>query len=81
MYTCLQQEIEITLIFSMMIDIFVKFYREHLFISIALLLVLIYLLIRKPKTFFLILFIALLFTGVLYLWMYLCTEQNNIIWK
>ena len=81
MYTCLQQEIEITLIFSMMIDIFVKFYREHFFISIALLLILIYLLIRKPRTFFLILFIALLFIGVLSLWMYLCAEQNNILWR
>ena len=69
------------MIFSMIVDIFVKFYREHFFISLALLLILIYLLIRKPKTFFLILFIGALFMGVLYLWMYLCTEQNSIIWK
>ena len=69
------------MIFSMMIDIFVKFYREHFFISIALLLILTYLLIRKPKTFFLILFVAVLFMGVFYLWMYLSAEHNNILWK
>lgn len=67
--------------FSMMFGIFVDFYREHLLISLALLLILVYLLIRKPKTFLLLLGITALFMGVIYFWMFLSTEKNNPIWK
>ena len=67
--------------FSMMFDIFVNFYREHFFISLALLLILAYLLIRKPKTFLLVLSIAALFMGVLYFWMFLAAGETNLIWK
>ncbi len=67
--------------FSMMFGIFADFYREHLFISLALLLILVYLLIRKPKTFLLLLGIAALFMGVIYFWMFLSAEKNNLIWK
>ncbi len=38
-----------------------------MYIAIALALILIFLLIRKPKVFFLILFISLLLIGILYL--------------
>ena len=65
----------------MLFDIFVKFYREHFLISLALFLILIYILIRKPKTFLLILFFAALFIGGLYLCIYLSAERNNLIWK
>lgn len=67
--------------FSMMLDIFAKFYREHFFISVAVLLILIYLFVRKSKTFFLVLFISALLIVVLSLWMYLFAEQNSILWK
>lgn len=67
--------------FSMMFGIFVNFYREHLFISLALLLIPVYLLIRKPKTFLLVLGTGVLFMGILYLWMFLSTEKTNLIWK
>jgi hypothetical protein len=67
--------------FSIMFDIFVNFYREHPLISLALLLILVYLLVRKPKTFLLIVSIAAVFTGVLYFWMFLSAEKNNLIWK
>ena len=67
--------------FSIMFGIFVNFYREHVFIFLALLLILVYLLIRKPKTFLLVLGTGVLFMGILYLWMFLSTEKTNLIWK
>jgi len=67
--------------FSMMFDIFLNFYREHPLISLALSLILLYLLVRKPKTFLLVLGIAALFMGVLYFWMFLAAEKANLIWK
>jgi hypothetical protein len=43
------------------------FFQANLLVTIAIAIILIFLLWRKPKLFFLILFIALLLSGVLYL--------------
>lgn len=47
--------------------IFITYFQGHMYIAIALIIVSGLLLLRKPKIFFTILFIALLLTGVLYL--------------
>ncbi len=47
--------------------VFIFYIQEHMYIAIALMMILVLLLIRKPKIFFLIVFISLLLTGVLYL--------------
>jgi hypothetical protein len=81
MICCLERGDGDYMAFSIMFDSFVNFYREHPPISLALLLILVYLLVRKPKTFLLIVSIAAVFTGVLYFWMFLSAEKNNLIWK
>lgn len=65
----------------MILRIFVNFYKEHFFISLAFLLILVYLLVRKPKTFLLVLGTCVLFLGLLYFWIFLSAEKNNFIWK
>jgi hypothetical protein len=47
--------------------IFITYIQGHMYIAIALIIVSILLLLRKPRIFFTILFIALFLTGVLYL--------------
>jgi len=47
--------------------IFVTYIQGHMYIAVALVMILGLLLFRKPKIFFTIFFIALLITGVLYL--------------
>lgn len=66
--------------FSMVLDGIVSFFKDHLFISIALAIVLLYLLFQKPKTFLLIVFLVLLFIGILYLTTML-SAGNMMIWK
>jgi hypothetical protein len=53
--------------FPEFINSIISFFHANLIIAIAVAILLIFLLWRKPKLFFLILFIALLLSGVLYL--------------
>jgi hypothetical protein len=66
--------------FSMVLGGIVNLFREHVFITIALAVVLLYLLFQKPKTFLLVAFLVLLFIGILYLTTMLSSE-NRMIWK
>jgi len=66
--------------FSMVLDGIVRFFKDHLFITIALAIVLLYLLFQKPKTFLLIVFLVLLFIGILYLTT-MWSSGNMMIWK
>jgi hypothetical protein len=66
--------------FSMVLDGIIDFFKDHLLITIALALVLLYLLFQKPKMFLLIVFLILLFTGILYLTTVL-SSGNMTIWK
>jgi multisubunit Na+/H+ antiporter MnhC subunit len=47
--------------------IFITYVQDHIYIGVAIIIVLGILLIRKPRVFLLILFISLILTGVLYL--------------
>lgn len=49
------------------INSIISFFQANLIIAIAVAILLIFFILRKPKLFFLILFIALLLYGVLYL--------------
>ncbi len=53
--------------FSMVLEGIIDFFKDHLLITLALASVLLYLLFQKPKTFLLIVFLVLLFIGILYL--------------
>ena len=66
--------------FSIVLRGIADFFMYHLFITIALAIVLLYLLLEKPKTFILILFLVLLFVGILYLTAVL-SSGNLSIWK
>jgi hypothetical protein len=66
--------------FSMVFDGIVNLFKEHVFITIALAVVLLYLLFQKPKTFLLVVFLVLLFIGILYLTTML-SSGNRTIWK
>jgi len=66
--------------FSMMLDSIVNLFKEHVFITIALAVVLLYLLFQKPRTFLVVVFLALLFIGILYLTTRL-SSGNLMIWK
>ena len=66
--------------FSMVLGGIVDFFKVHLFITIALAIVLLYLLLEKPKTFILIIFLILLFIGILYLTTVL-SSGHFAIWK
>jgi len=66
--------------FSMVLGDIIDFFKDHLLITIALALVLLYLLFQKTKTFILIVFLILLFTGILYL-ITIFSSGNITIWK
>ena len=66
--------------FSMVFDGIVNLFKEHVFIAIALAVVLLYLLFQKPRTFLVVVFLALLFIGILYLTTRL-SSGNLMIWK
>jgi hypothetical protein len=66
--------------FSMVLDGIVSFFKDHLFIAIALTIVLLYLLFQKPRTFLLIVFLVLLCIGILYVTTRLF-PGNVMIWK
>jgi len=66
--------------FSMVLGGIVDFFKVHLFITIALAIVLLYLLLEKPKTFILTVFLILLFIGILYLTTIL-SPGNSMMWK
>lgn len=66
--------------FSMVLDDIIDIFKDHLLITIALAIVLLYLLFQKPRTFLLFVFLVLLFTGILYLTTVLSSD-NMTIWK
>jgi hypothetical protein len=66
--------------FSMVLEGIIDFFKDHLLITTALALMLLYLLFQKPKMFLLIVFLVLLFTGILYLTTVL-SSGNVTIWK
>lgn len=66
--------------FSMVLDDIIDVFKDHLLITIALAIVLLYLLFQKPRTFLLFVFLVLLFTGILYLITRL-SSGNMTIWK
>jgi hypothetical protein len=66
--------------FSLMLGSIIDLFKDHLLITAALALVLLYLLFQKPKTFLLIVSLVLLFTAILYLTTIL-SSGNMTIWK
>lgn len=66
--------------FSMVLDDIIDVFKDHLLITIALAIVLLYLLFQKPRTFLLFVFLVLLFTGILYLITRL-SSGNMTIWE
>jgi hypothetical protein len=66
--------------FSMLLDDIIGIFKDHLLITIALAIVLLYLLFQKPRTFLLFVFLVLLFTGISYLITRL-PSGNISIWK
>jgi hypothetical protein len=66
--------------FSMVLDGIVNLFKEHVFITIALAIVLLYLLFQKPRTFLLIVFLVLFCIGILYVTTRLF-PGNVTIWK
>lgn len=57
------------------------FFQKNLFASLAIVIILLYLLFRRPKLFLLILFIASLLGGVLYLSLYLSSCRQIPLWQ
>jgi len=55
------------MIFTELIDSFIAFFQDHLLLAIALAIILLILLFRKPKVFLTISAIVLLLLGILYL--------------
>jgi hypothetical protein len=55
--------------------------QKNLFASLAIVIILLYLLFRRPKTFFIIVFIASLIAGVLYLSIYLASCRQIPLWQ
>lgn len=53
--------------FSMLLEDIIELFKDHLLITIALAIVLLYLLFQKPRTLLLVVFVGLLFIGILYL--------------
>ncbi|MGA1869816.1 MAG: hypothetical protein ACMUJM_14875 [bacterium] len=53
--------------FSEVLHIIITFFQNNLIITIAVSIVLVFLLFRKPKLFFSLLFLGLLLVGMLYL--------------
>ena len=66
--------------FSIVLEGIIDFLKNNLLITLALASVLLYLLFQKPKMFLLIVFLVLLFTGILYLTTVL-SSGNVTIWK
>jgi hypothetical protein len=66
--------------FSMLLDDIIQFFKDHLLVTIALAIVLLYLLFQKTRTFLLFVFFVLLFIGILYLITRL-PSGNISIWK
>jgi hypothetical protein len=66
--------------FSMLLDDIIGIFKDHLLITIALAIVLLYLLFQKTRTFLLFVFFVLLFIGILYLITRL-PSGNISIWK
>ncbi len=67
--------------FAAIVASVVIFFQKNLVASLAIVTILLYLLFRKPKTFFIILFIALLLVGLLYLSMYLSSCKQIPLWQ
>jgi hypothetical protein len=57
------------------------FLQKNLLASIAIVIILLYLLFRRPKLFFMVVFIASLIGGVLYLSMYLSSCRQIPLWQ
>jgi hypothetical protein len=57
------------------------FLQKNLLASIAIVIILLYLLFRKPKLFFMVVFIASLIAGVLYLSIYLSSCRQIPLWQ
>ena len=57
------------------------FLQKNLLASIAIVIILLYLLFRRPKLFFMVVFIASLIAGVLYLSIYLASCRQIPLWQ
>jgi hypothetical protein len=57
------------------------FFQKNLVASLAIVIILLYLLFRRPKLFLLILFIASLLGGVIYLSLYLSSCRQIPLWQ
>jgi hypothetical protein len=66
--------------FSMLLGDIIDLFKDHLLITIALAIVVLYLLFQRPRTFLLIVFVVLLFIGILYL-ITILSSGNITIWK
>jgi hypothetical protein len=64
----------------MLLGDIIDLFKDHLLITIALTIVVLYLLFQKPRTFLLIVFVGLLFIGILYL-ITILSSGNITIWK
>jgi hypothetical protein len=67
--------------FTAIVTSILIFLQKNLFASIAIVIILLYLLFRRPKTFLIIIFIASLIAGVLYLSMYLASCRQIPLWQ
>lgn len=72
---------ETTMSFSAVVNSIVVLAQKNLLIALAVTVLLIYLLLRKPKTFLAILFISLLLIGIFYLSSFLSSCKNIGIWQ
>jgi len=66
---------------SALIASVVIFFQKNLFAALAIVTILLYLLFRNPKTFFLILFLVLLMAGILTFSTYISSCKQIPLWQ